>query len=143
MHVTVYETTFHIYDQPRAIEAIVSIIHDIHGKPLVRTPHACLPWYGPEPTEEALIKFSTAGNRYHATEEEANAELARRFPHWQTTAAQSLMARLRDYMRWHGSLGPDRLAYALDISREELFALARGRKPVPRKLQTQLDTCNG
>lgn len=145
MHVTVYEARFDMFDQPRAVEAIISTLQSTCGKTLIRTPHACVDWHGPTPPTEDDLRNWACRTGYFATENDALESLNYRYPHWQTEAAQQLMGRLMDYRRWHGSFGDDRLADELGVSLEQLYALARGRKPVkaPKKLLKQLEACHG
>lgn len=136
--IDVYQVQFPKGYQPCAVPASLSII-EANGRNFLRTPSAFLDHATPATVEELRRLAPIMG--YHLTEDDARAEIDRRYPHWSTPEAQTIMSRINDATRWHGDLvGIGQLADAVGVSRERLHDLARGKiRPTKKQAQAAAD----
>lgn len=130
--ITRYIARWGIWYEPRAEKVEVHLFESDCGDYFVRLPWACVNAVrGPDTTDDQMAAILGSP---HVTAEEALAWATHKAPFWHKVSNQKVLTRLHDAIRWDGDLcGPWNLADKMLVTKDELYALARGEKKATRK----------
>lgn len=118
--VKAYYPSFHLGDEPRAVECTISLV-EANEKRYLKTPFAFLNAYSDDEIERQID-----GQHYYATAESCGEYLSYQYPWWKI--AEPIMNAVCNAREYHGNFGHHAVADKIGVSIDDVMLIARGAR---------------